>query len=264
MRHAVTRHPTPVFNTPDIATCFGGVDGDSLPLDEKNLMRSAETVLFPQSHVELLEQIDHTRIWRIKTPEYPYDGSYYIDERFLLQTQAAQYRKAAIPTRETILKQLKEMQPCRYMWGGNWPMGIDLLSQLYPSRTPLLQLDPLIQDTWKLKGLDCSGLPHYLTNGFTPRNTSALISYGKPIAIEGKNANDIIACLQSLDFIVWKGHVVWVIDQQWSIESKYPEGLVKFKLFDRLSEIMKERKPLNEWSDGPHFVARRWYPDLQF
>jgi hypothetical protein len=260
IKYAVTEFPTPVFNTPDLSFCFGGKDGNTLFLDEKELMRSIETVLFPQSRVELLEHITHTPIWRIQTPEYPYPGSYYIDERFIWKIDSIpDHRISVMPKKQALVQQLKNMKHCRYVWGGNWPKGIELLTQLYPSRAPIT--NPLIQDTWSLKGLDCSGLPHYLTNGATPRNTSSLVTYGKAVEIEGKNLEEIIASLHSLDFIVWTGHVVWVIDQQWSIESKYPEGLVKFKLKDRLTEILQERKPLNEWQYGAYFVVRRWHPE---
>src|ERR1043165_8387947 len=86
-KYAVTQFPTPIFNVPDIAGCFGGFDGKTLPLDNQNLMRTVETVLFPYSKVQLLEQVAQTSIWKIKTDEYPYLGNHYIDVRFVRNAQ---------------------------------------------------------------------------------------------------------------------------------------------------------------------------------
>lgn len=259
--YAVTRYPTPIFNTPRLTLCFGGHDGNSLALDKKGLLRNVETILFPQSKIELLEQIDDTPVWKIRTAEYPYEGPLYIDDRFIqLCTSAPPDRQIKIPTVSTLIKKLKALKYSPYIWGGNWPMGIDLLSQLYPSQIPFSQLDRATQEKWCLKGLDCSGLPYYLTNGYTPRNTSSLIHFGIPVPIEGDSAEKIFKRVRALDFIVWKGHVVWIVNQEEAIESRYPQGLVRSKLILRLTEIMKERTPLNTWKDGRNFVIRRWHP----
>jgi hypothetical protein len=263
IKYALTKYPTPIFNTSEIAACFGGLDGNSLQLDDKGLMRCIETVLFPESKVELLEQVQ-SPIWQVRTQEYPYAGPFYIDERFVrTMTEEPNCRRLEVPPKNTILQKLHEMEYCRYIWGGNWPKGIEMLPQLYSSKTPLAQLDNSTQDIWKLKGLDCSGLPYYITNGWTPRNTSALVHFGKPVPIEGKNTQSIIDQIESLDFIVWTGHVVWVINRDLCIESRHPFGLVRTKLSDRLSEIMNERKPVDDWDkkEGNRFVIRRWHPD---
>jgi hypothetical protein len=263
MRYAVTQFPTPVFNIPNVSACFGGDDGNTLPLDGHGLMRTVETVLFPQTKVELLEQVAPS-IWRIRTAEYDYGGDYYIDDRFVQLTPSAPAnRSISIPTMPTIITRLAKLERTRYVWGGNWPQGINRMSQLYPSRTSLHQLSALVQDTWKLKGVDCSGLFHYVSEGYTARNTSGLIHFGKAVPIEGLGLHEIIGKVNSLDLIVWEGHVVGIFDEKTTIESKVSEGVVKTKLSNRLAEIMKERKPINGWndSDGPRFVIRRWHPD---
>lgn len=257
--YALTLHPTPVFNSPDIASCL-------VELDKKGLMRSVETVLFPQTKVNLLEKVTlaSSSVWRIETNEYLYGGSYYVDERFILRTNyVPPERQKKLPSMQAIIRKLREMKHCRYMWGGNWPEGIDLLPHFYPSKKEFFDLDPLVQDTWKLKGLDCSGLLYYHTNGWTPRNTSDLVKFGQPVPIKGMDPARIITRLQDLDIFVWDGHVVLVLDQEHCIESRYGKGLVTTKLVDRLSEIMKKRTPVNNWNDGenPRFVVRRWHPD---
>jgi hypothetical protein len=261
--YAVTRYPTPVFNTPEIQLCFGGKDGKTLPLDEQGFMREVETVLFPGTKVKLLEKMAQVYIWRVQTDEYNCTGPFYIDERFI-QQRAVRPRPRQIPLLPvpTILGTLDRLEKTPYIWGGNWPSGIDFLPQLYPSKIDLNELDPPISDTWRLRGVDCSGLLYYATNGWTPRNTSALIHFGDPIEIENKDATTILKKLQGLDIIVWKGHVVCILDHRTTIESMPGVGVIKRNSLDRLTEIMLERKPVNLWGStkDPHFVILRWHP----
>jgi hypothetical protein len=250
--YALTNGPTPVFNTAAIASCFGG---ETLPLDEQGLMRTVETVLFPGTPVELLREY-HPHIWEMKTAAYPYEGL-FIDDRFVTKIENVFAGKiSALPSRGVILNTLSQLEKTRYIWGGNWPSGIPLLSEIYPCKAK----EPLIQDTWQLKGVDCSGLLYYATQGCTPRNTSSLVNFGKGVEIEGKGASEILNQLQPLDLLVWKGHVVCLLDPKTTIESRLPEGVVKCDAEERLKEIMAERRPVNHWEEGsPAFVARRWY-----
>lgn len=258
------KYPTPLFNTPNLQFNFGGEDGDTVPLNNEGLMRTVETVLFPGTKINLLEQIAQSHIWRISTEEYNYQGNYYIDDRFT-RTIAGHYpsRTIILPSVPSISETMKNLKGTRYIWGGNWPEGINQLHELYPSKSNLSQLDPLVQDTWKLKGVDCSGLLYYATDGYTPRNTYELVSFGEPIDIENKGISEISAALKKLDILVWKGHVICVIDNHNVIESMATKGVIKTGLVSRLSEIMKTRKPVNNWNstDQLHFVARRWHPD---
>lgn len=262
--YALTQHPTPVFNTPELASCFGGNNGDTIPLDEQGLMRTVETVLFPETTIRLLKQVAHSHIWKISPDEYPYEGDFFIDDRFVRTVAGpSPQRQIQLPSITEILKIMRKLENTRYIWGGNWPGGIDILPILYPSRTDLAKLDPLVQDTWRLKGLDCSGLLHYASNGWTPRNTSSLVHFGAPIDIEKQDAARILKKLQPLDMIAWEGHVVCILDEHTTIESKPTYGVVRLNSFDRLSEIMKERKAVNQWdaADEPRFVIRRWHPN---
>lgn len=233
---AITKLPTPLFNVPNISECFGGSDGNSLPLDDKQLLRIVETVLFPHSRIELLEKVD-SFIWRVKTDEYNYPGTFYVDERFLEHTDRP-HRKPQLPPASTILQRMNALIGTPYIWGGNWPSGIDLLRQIYPSKTPFDELDPLVKNTWILKGVDCTGLLYYATDGYTPRNSSTLVTFGQS-ATEPKD----------LDIIAWKGHIV-IIDGNETIESRHPLGVVKTPLEKRLAEIQNTH---------PDFVIRRWY-----
>jgi cell wall-associated NlpC family hydrolase len=121
-----------------------------------------------------------------------------------------------------------------------------------------------------LAGLDCSGLLYQATGGWTPRNTSQLVSYGQGVPIAGKSTDAIVNVLEPLDLIVWNGHVLIVLDRETVIESRLEcgkpgnGGVVTTPLRQRLSEIMRTRKPVDQWPAGTKgkgiFVVRRWFP----
>ena len=130
-----------------------------------------------------------------------------------------------------------------------------------------------IKDQWILKGLDCSGLLYEATNGCTPRNTSSLISFGEPVQIATLDSDQIIQSLQTLDILVWKGHVIIVLDKDRAIESRLDydttregnQGGVRIRtLKDVVDETLGTRVPVNEYTDvveggKKKFVVRRWY-----
>jgi len=124
-----------------------------------------------------------------------------------------------------------------------------------------------------LKGLDCSGLLYYATNGYTPRNTSSLLNYGKPVQIAGLKVDEIIQKVAPLDIIVWVGHVIIILDKEHIIESRLDydkhkkgfQGGVKIRQLKKvLVEIMKRKVPVDNYKDKVKrgkrkFVIRRWY-----
>lgn len=126
---------------------------------------------------------------------------------------------------------------------------------------PSGQIGSEVLNHWYMKGVDCSGLIYEATNGYTPRNTHQMVSYGEPVKIEGLSAEEITEILEPIDMIVWKGHVVYVYDKNATIESAHSEGgVVKKDLLKRLEKIMQTRSPADEWSDdGNIFVVRRWF-----
>jgi hypothetical protein len=256
-RFAIARFPTPVLTTSAFPSCFGG---DSLPLDGQKLLRPIEMVLLPGSKIEMKENIDRSLIWRIATKEHPFAEKLYIDERFVAFVgDRFPERKRERPSVDAMMQSLAELIGSRYIWGGNWPKGIPQLLEWYKPSIDTASLDALVRDTWQLKGVDCSGLLYYASNGCTPRNTEQLIDFGKPIGIAGKSCKAIAALLRPLDLIIWKGHVVIVLQLGTCIESKGGEGVVATSLEKRLEEILLERRPLNKYSASePCFVARKW------
>ena len=128
-----------------------------------------------------------------------------------------------------------------------------------------------------LKGLDCSGLLYQATNGYTPRNTSSLVSYGAPVRIAGLKVDQSIQKVEPLDIIVWRGHVIVILNKEHVIESrldygKYKKGLqggVRIRrLKEVLVEIMERRVPVDSYKDKVEerkkkFVIRRWYKQTE-
>lgn len=245
-----TQLPTPILDTPDFRKVFGGEDGKTLELTKEGLLKPVETVLFPGTKVELLEKMPSPFIWRIATEAYPFGSSLFIDERFA--SSSFPQNMPPLPSTDAILQTIEELMGTRYIWGGNWPEGISSLPTFYPPSTDLHALSPLVQDTWHLKGVDCSGLLYYATQGRTPRNTSALLHWGEEVPIHGLDPKEIASKLQPLDLIVWKGHVVIVLNPCEVIESIASlGGVVKTPIVDRLTQIKTEQRP---------FVIRRWVP----
>lgn len=260
-KYAIAVLNTPVLNTSDFESVFGGADGTTVKLDNKGLIREMEFIAFPNTLFEILEIIpkgDHS-IFRIKTTDYPYTSAdLFIDSRFVKTTDSLpDDRKHTLPDKAGILNKLNSLDGYSYMWGGNCGDGIEQLLEFYQ---PASELDNSTKSLWCLKGVDCSGLIYQATNGSTPRNTSSLINYGTGLDIAGSSASEIAAMLQPLDLIVWSGHVIIVYDENTVIESTGDAGVHKSDLLSRMKNIMKEKTPVNDWgsTSGKRFVVRRW------
>ncbi|HSW87262.1 MAG TPA: hypothetical protein VLG49_07185 [Rhabdochlamydiaceae bacterium] len=261
---ATARTFAPLLDTPHWKTVFGGNDGSSLPLNEKGLLKCIETVLFPKSCVLILEKKE-AGIVRIKTQEYPYGDSLFIDERFLdFSDKNPSERKPKMPSEEHILNFLDELaaKQTNYIWGGNRSAGIPEMIEYYPPRK---SLESDVYAKWTFRGCDCSGMMHEATEGLTPRNTSSLVDYGNAIPVQNLSIQGIVNILQPLDAIVWKGHVLFVFDQHTAIESRPDKGVVKSDLKNRLEEIKAQGfVPVDDWQTtadkGNRFVVKRWHP----
>ncbi len=253
---AIAKFPTPILNTPHFREIFGGSDGASLPLDNRDLLRAVETVALPQTKFELLDRCSE-HIFRVKTRDYAGD-SLYADSRFLSFTAHEPPERAQIcPTPDLILHRMKSLKGMMYVWGGSWP-SVPYMLDLYP---PARTLEEKIFKTWAFHGVDCSGLLYWATDGSTPRNTSELVSFGKSLPIEGKSLEEIQKLLRPLDLITWKGHVIIVMNQNETIESLAGHGVVTYPLSVRLNEIEQnyKRRPVSRWVDETCFVINRWF-----
>jgi hypothetical protein len=249
---ALSRHPTPLLNTPDFASSF-----QELPLDEQNLLRSVEVVAFPGVKFRVLSRREDSPIVQVATQEYPYEGTFFTDSRFLAFTdQEPEERDIPLPSTDAILAALDQQVGTPYIWGGNWPEGIPQLCEYYPSSVE----DEIRRNTKLLRGVDCTGMLYFATQGYTPRNTSAFVTWGNPVAIAGHSLDRMCEQLQPLDAIVWRGHLVCVYDRETAIESLVGKGVVKTPLRTRLEGILTTKLPADEIQPNC-FVVRRWVPE---
>ncbi len=189
--------------------------------------------------VEEIYPRHHHAIYRISSPGYK-SRDLFLDSRF---TKPATNALPIAPfnwKREELASKMKQLLGTRYVWGGNWSLGISRMLHYYPPQKPL---DEATLALWTLSGVDCSGLLYEVSNGTTPRNTSELVHFGEPLPIDSTD-------LLPMDMVVWPGHVWFVLDRDHSIESKSPFGVIQRPLLDRLEETRKER--------GSAFTIRRF------
>lgn len=276
--YAIAELPTPVLNTPDFSFVFGNKDGKTLHLDDSGLIREIEFIALPKTVFKIENSIKKGTaiIYKVTTEDYPYptQKGYFIDSRFVKTMHNKPLRRSRkLPNKKAIINTLVSSEGSRYLWGGNYKEGIPQMLSFYPP-SPSIHTD--FKDQWMLKGVDCSGLLYEATNGSTARNTSSLISFGEPVKIASLSIDQIIQKVEPLDIIVWKGHMIIILDKERVIESrldydKKREGNqsgVKIRtLKEVLSETLKERIPVNNYEDKvkegkQKFVIRRWYSHL--
>ena len=267
-QYAVARSATPVLNSPDFSTIFGGTDGNTLKTDRCGQVRELEYIALPGTSFKLLREIRNinSRIYQVETPDYPTpaNGKLYVDSRFIeLHDSQPPARTRKLTGLHKVISDLRGANGSPYVWGGNVQQGIGQLSEMFYHGTR----PPGKQEL--LAGLDCSGLLYQATQGWTPRNTSQLISFGTGLAIAHKTIGEIARMLEPLDLIVWNGHVIIVLDKDTAIESRLEcgkpghGGVVTTELEQRLAEVMRIRRPMDSWpKEGKQrdvFVVRRWF-----
>ena len=264
-KYCVAELPTPALNTRDFASVFGGKNGKTVKLDKSGLIREMEFIAFPGTVFEILAvhpQKGHD-ILEVTTAEYPSSKSIYIDSRFVKYSDTPPpARTKSLPPAPDILKAMASMEGKPYMWGGNVCRGIKEMTEFYKPRG---EVDNATRSLWRLEGVDCSGLLYQAADGFTPRNTSSLVNYGRGLKISGLTADEISRRLKPLDLIVWSGHVVIVLESSRVIESAGSVGVKISPLKEKLASVMSDRKPVSDWdsTSGKRFVIRRWFPQVR-
>jgi hypothetical protein len=264
--YAVAKSPTPVLDQPNFKEIFGGNDGKSLPLDDQKLLRRIETIALKETKFLVVNEVNHG-IYQVQTNDYPGDPL-YVDGRFLtFCPNEPPERKKQIPSISTIITRMEKLKGTPYVWGGNWSEGIPEMLNYYPPSVDFSTLDTEVKNHWLMNGVDCSGLLYEVSDGGTPRNTSGLVSFGEPVPIENLSIEALCDQLQTLDLIAWRGHLVMVKSDRTCIESRHGKGVVETNLQERITEILKERKAVNDWystvSIGNRFVVRRWHPEAR-
>jgi len=268
--YGVARSAAPVLNTPAFRTIFGGPDAKTLKTDRCGQVRELEFIALPGTVFSIRgESRDGAAtVFRVETDDYPMpaEAKLYVDSRFIeLREEKPLPRARKLPPAAEIINALKASIGSPYVWGGNLQGGVvGLMDLFYGGAVPAAARRELT-----LAGLDCSGLLYQATGGWTPRNTSQLVSFGKAVPVAGKSPEHIIAELEPLDLIVWNGHVIIVLDRNTVIESRLQcgkqgnGGVVTTALRQRLVEILRTRRPADQWpSVGRQrdvFVVRRWF-----
>jgi cell wall-associated NlpC family hydrolase len=245
---AVAGKPTPVFNTAQSA-----LPQAKQQKDRCGQLRQLEFIALPGTVFEVVAApADISGVLKVRTNDYqapPGTRLYATADLLTLQSTAPPKRIPQLPEPTRIMQQLRSAVGLPYVWGGNLRSGIT-------------------QDSLtRFAGLDCSGLLYEATDGYTPRNTEQLVDFGSAVSIEDKTIPELMQLLRPLDLIVWKGHVIIVLDQKTTVESILncsggKDGVVTTPLEKRLKQVLKQRRPANSWPSGAgksaHFVVRRW------
>jgi hypothetical protein len=209
---------TPVFNKKEIKNSF-------LNYDTNYLVRELETVLFPGLEIlQIGESIDGAI--EIKTDHYLSEKPIYALENFF-QNDVNEKSNISLdlPKKSKVLERLMNFPKLPYIWGGNIIDGIDELLSWIPPKKMLNTFD---YNYWRLRGVDCSGLLYFVTNGNSFRNTSDMV-------LKYPQVNK----LRPLDLIAWKGHVIIYLNEQLVIESRFPDGVIRTNFTKRMKEIEK-------------------------
>lgn len=248
--------PTPVLNTPDFHHAFGGDDGKHIPRNPFGHPLYYEFVALKGMRFHVIKKIGD--IYQIRFLQYS-DQELYIDSRFTGPSTGTIEKSSSFPDKKTMAQKMEKLLGTKYVWGGNWSAGIRKLLQFYPPKGKISQETKLL---WTMKGVDCSGLLFEASNGMTPRNTSQLVYFGKSVPIAGRSSSEILSLLKPLDLVVWPGHVWYVLNERFSIESKAEfGGVIRRHLLERLEETCLERQGVNDWTPSlnprAHFVIRR-------
>jgi NlpC/P60 family len=268
--YGVARSAAPVLNTPAFRSIFGGSDAKTLKTDRCGQVRELEFIALPGTVFKIRGEYRDgaATVFRVETDDYPMpEGTkLYVDSRVIeLHGEKPLPLARKLPPAAEIIDALKASIGSPYVWGGNLQGGVaELMEQFYGGEVPAAARRRLT-----LAGLDCSGLLYQATGGWTPRNTSQLVSYGQAVPVAGKSADAISRQLEPLDLIAWNGHVVIVLDQNTVIESRLKcgkqgiGGVMTTALRKRLAEIMRTRRPADIWPTAGKqrdvFVVRRWF-----
>ncbi len=242
-------------------------------LDEYKQIDPIESILFSWTTVIIEDFIMDwdNKIYKIKSNEYDYDWDFFIDARFVkTYNKKPSDRTINLPSKEEIINKLINLNWFPYVWWGNVSWWIPELAEYYK---PINTLEDELKNKLILNWFDCSGLLYFVTNWYTPRNTSKLVYFWTWIEIEWLSYNEIIDKIEPLDLIVWKWHALIVLDKENLIESSinHDEDIswssyswVKIrKIKPFLEDLMLNRIWLNNYdSEVPEwkkkFVIRRW------
>jgi hypothetical protein len=240
--------PTPIFNHFALEEFLGQKEG-ALSLNQKGRLSFLEMIALKGTLFVLEEKIS-TYVYRVSLNEYKTLYPLYVDIRSLENVENRLERELQLPLPEKILDSLLAQRGRPYLWGGNLMEPIEHLEKWYCSKEPLSPYEVMMI---RFDGVDCSGLIYSATLGFTPRNTSEMVHFGRSVSLK--------EALNPLDLIVDFGHVVIVIDQTWSIQSKEKFGVFLLKTTEVLDSLQRRKKWVDQWESSRKeeiFTIRRF------
>ena len=260
---------TPLLNNSNFQWQFGWTDWLTLNFDSFGEIYALEHIALSWSVIRIQDMLTHA-IYSVDTKEYPAASTLYAHESFIPNIS---YRKPTervknLPSVNEIVENLQSSVWVDYVWWGNTIDGIPSLLEIFPPSVPISEKK---KAQWTLTWLDCSWLIYWASGGYTPRNTSWLVDYGNTLPIAWKDVDEIISLLKPLDIIVWKWHMMIVLNDTQTIESAVSftdidvtPGVQIRESIDSISEVMMTRRPSNNYweTDKKEFVIIRWYPEL--
>ena len=264
--YATALYPTPILNTPNFVAQFWGKSGVDLNFDSFWEIYAVEHTAVVASVFSIISDMWND-IYKVSTEEYPVANSLYVHADFLqnIQREQPQQRNDILPTQSEMIQKLKSIVWADYVWGGNIPEWIPQLLMMFPPKNDISEIK---KSQWQLTWVDCSWLLYWASNGNTPRNTSWLINYGTSLDIAWKTLEEITPLLKLLDVIVWKWHMLIVLDKKHTIESAVSYSDTSLSpwvqirsINDSLWEILTQRTPVNNYGDvtWSQFVITRWH-----
>ncbi len=240
MKFAIAALPTPIFNDPSLDEFLGHKNG-SLSINQKGRLAYLEMIAFEGTFFSVHEAVT-SYVYRVTTEEYPAQYPLYVDCRSLKSIPEIPTQKKTCPPKEKILEILLLQKGRPYLWGGNLGKPLSIMQDWYPSPFPLSPYEQMVKT---FNGIDCSGLIYLASGGYTPRNTSAMVGFGRAVQIERKPYSSWN--LQPLDLILDLGHVAIVIDDTWSIQSKEKMGVFLIRTKDLIDSLLRRKTPKDHW-----------------
>jgi len=248
MKNKVIPGVCPMFTTQsDVEALFL----ENIPRDESGLFRGLETILLPNSEVQIRSIEDY--IAMLDDSIYPKKGCFTLTQFLDLRLdEEPQQKNLKI---EYLKDRLVSLTGMPYVWGSSYVLTQFEKFVFYETFKdfPKQVLENLMH---LFSGLDCSGLLHFVTSGHTPRNTSELVNFGIGLDIDQLSFSEILKKIKPLDFLVWKGHVVIFLSSEKIIESRLGYGVYLSDAQERLNEVLQSKRPVNSYVEGG-FVVRR-------
>jgi len=236
--YAISKGETPVLNTYDWDSIFGGESGEELKydnygeIDELVFIAPKDTIFSLKRKIRRLTRTgDETIYYKVTTPDYTGSQDLWIDGRFFdlrdLEPKDIQEPNNAIKT----LVKLRTFEGLPYTWHGSSAEGVPELLEYYPPKNPL---SVRTQSDWMLKGMSSLGMLYLASGQQTPLDVAEVPRFGETVFIDLSNITDteetpaiekkaktLQTILRPLDIIQFGERVMIVLDKDQLIEARY-------------------------------------------